>query len=234
MNLTNNFNTIYYGLFFLSIIITLIAQVYVNSTYKQYKKKKNNNGYTGFETARKILDNNGLKDIMILETRGNLSDHYDPKRKVIKLSKDIYHGTSIASLAVAAHECGHAIQDKENYNFLRIRHSLVPFVNLSTKIGYVVIFIGLFANMFDLAMIGILLLCGMLLFQLVTLPVEFNASKRAKEEVKKLNITTSEIENNGISTMLTSAALTYVAAVATTLIEILRLLLVILNNRDRR
>ena len=219
MNLTNNFNTIYYGLFFLSIIITLSAQFYVNSTYKKYKKKKNNNGYT---------------DIMILETKGNLTDHYDPKRKTIKLSSDIYHGTSIASLAVAAHECGHAIQDKENYNFLRIRHSLVPFVNLSTKIGYVVIFIGLFADMFDLAMIGILLLCGMLLFQLVTLPVEFNASKRAKEEVKKLNITSSEIENNGISTMLTSAALTYVAAVATTIIEILRLLLVILNNRDRR
>ena len=234
MNLTNNFNTIYYGLFFLSIIITLLAQFYVNSSYNKFKKKKNNNGYTGFETARKILDNNGLKDIMILETNGNLSDHYDPKRKVIKLSKDIYHGTSIASLAVAAHECGHAIQDKENYNFLRIRHSLVPFVNLSTKIGYVVIFIGLFADMFDLAMIGILLLCGMLLFQLVTLPVEFDASKKAKEEIKKLNITSNEIENNGISTMLTSAALTYVAAVATTLIEILRLLLVILNNRDRR
>ena len=234
MNLTNNFNTIYYGLFFLSIIITLAAQFYVNSSYNKFKKKKNNNGYTGFETARKILDNNNLKDIMILETNGNLSDHYDPKRKVIKLSKDIYHGTSIASLAVAAHECGHAIQDKENYTFLKIRHSMVPFVNLSSKLGYIVIFIGIFANAFNIAMIGILLLCAMLLFQLVTLPVEFNASARAKEEVKKLNITSSEIENNGISTMLTSAALTYVASLATTLIEVLRLLLVILNNRDRR
>ena len=171
---------------------------------------------------------------MILETNGNLSDHYDPKRKVIKLSKDIYHGTSIASLAVAAHECGHAIQDKENYTFLRIRNSIVPVVNLSSKFGYIVIFIGMIFGSFDLALLGILLLCAMLLFQLVTLPVEFDASKRAKEEVKKLNITSSEIENNGISTMLTSAALTYVASLATTLIEVLRLLLVILNNRDRR
>ena len=234
MNLTNNFNTIYYGLFFLSIIITLAAQFYVNSTYNKFKKKKNNNGYTGFETARKILDNNGLKDIMILETNGNLSDHYDPKRKVIKLSKDIYHGTSIASLAVAAHECGHAIQDKENYTFLRIRNSIVPVVNLSSKFGYIVIFIGMIFGSFDLALLGILLLCAMLIFQLITLPVEFDASKRAKEEVKKLNITSSEIENNGISTMLTSAALTYVASLATTLIEVLRLLLVILNNRERR
>ena len=234
MNLTNNFNTIYYGLFFLSIIITLLAQFYVNSSYNKFKKKKNNNNYTGFETARKILDNNNLKDIMILETNGNLSDHYDPKRKVIKLSKDIYHGTSIASLAVAAHECGHAIQDKKNYTFLRIRNSIVPVVNLSSKFGYIVIFIGMIFGSFDLALLGILLLCAMLLFQLVTLPVEFDASKRAKEEVKKLNITSSEIENNGISTMLTSAALTYVASLATTLIEVLRLLLVILNNRDRR
>ena len=234
MNLTNNFNTIYYGLFFLSIIITLIAQFYVNSSYSKFKKKKNNNGYTGFETARKILDNNGLKDIMILETQGNLTDHYDPKRNVIKLSKDIYHGTSIASLAVAAHECGHAIQDKENYTFLRIRNSIVPVVNLSSKFGYIVIFIGMIFGSFDLALLGILLLCAMLIFQLITLPVEFDASKRAKEEVKKLNITSSEIENNGISTMLTSAALTYVASLATTLIEVLRLLLVILNNRDRR
>ena len=234
MNLTNNFNTIYYGLFFLSIIITLIAQFYVNSSYSKFKKKNNNNGYTGFETARKILDNNGLKDIMILETQGNLTDHYDPKRKVIKLSKDIYHGTSIASLAVAAHECGHAIQDKENYTFLRIRNSIVPVVNLSSKFGYIVIFIGMIFGSFDLALLGILLLCAMLIFQLITLPVEFDASKRAKEEVKKLNITSSEIENNGISTMLTSAALTYVASLATTLIEVLRLLLVILNNRDRR
>lgn len=234
MNLTNNFNTVYYGLFFLSIIITLVAQIYVNSSYSKFKKKKNNNNYTGFETARKILDNNGLKDIMILETQGNLTDHYDPKRKVIKLSKDIYHGTSIASLAVAAHECGHAIQDKENYTFLRIRNSIVPVVNLSSKFGYIVIFIGMIFGSFDLALLGILLLCAMLIFQLITLPVEFDASKRAKEEVKKLNITSSEIENNGISTMLTSAALTYVASLATTLIEVLRLLLVILNNRDRR
>lgn len=233
MNLTNNFDFIYYGLFFTSIIITLIAQGYVNSSYNKFKKKKNINNYTGFETARTILDKNNLKDIMILETQGNLTDHYDPKRKVIKLSSDIYHGTSIASLAVAAHECGHAIQDKNNYTFLKIRNNILPIVNLSSKFGYIVLFIGMIFSSFNLAIIGILLLSAMLLFQLITLPVEFDASRRAKEEVKKLNITSNNIENNGISTMLTSAALTYVASLATTLIEILRLLLVILNNRDR-
>lgn len=228
----NNFNIIYYGLFFLSLIITLGSQVYINSTYSKYKKKKIKNNLTGFEVARKILDNNNLKDVMILETRGNLTDHYDPKRKVIKLSKDIYRGTSIASVAVAAHECGHAIQDKENYQFLRIRNNIIPIVNLSSKFGYIVLIIGIFANIFDLAMLGILMLCVMLIFQLITLPVEFNASKRAKEQVNQLNITSIDKENSGISTMLTSAALTYVASLATTLIEILRLLMVVIGNRD--
>lgn len=228
----NNFNIIYYGLFFLSLIITLGSQIYINSTYSKYKKKKIKNNLTGFEVARKILDNNNLKDVMILETRGNLTDHYDPKRKVIKLSKDIFHGTSIAATAVAAHECGHAIQDKDNYQFLRIRNNIIPIVNLSSKFGYIVLMIGIFANIFDLAMLGILMLCAMLIFQLITLPVEFNASKRAKEQVKRLNITSIDKENNGLSTMLTSAALTYVASLATTLIEILRLLMIVVGNRD--
>ena len=228
------YNSSYFIYLLIALLVPMLAQGYLSSTFNQYLRVRATSGLTGADVARRILDRNGLHHVHLTEVGGRLSDHYDPTRKTVRLSHDIYHGTSIASLAVAAHECGHAIQDKENYNFLRIRHSLVPFVNFSTKIGYVIIFIGLLADMFDLAMIGILLLSAMLIFQLITLPVEFNASSRAKEEVKKLNITSSEIENNGISTMLTSAALTYVAAVATTLIEILRLLLVILNNRDRR
>ena len=216
------------------VAVTVFAQARITSAYNKYKKIQNKRKISGFEVAKEILDKNGLSNVYVTEAKGQLTDCYVSDRKVIRLSTDIFHGTTIASASVAAHEVGHAIQDKENYTFLRIRNSIVPVVNLSSKFGYIVIFIGMIFGSFDLALLGILLLCAMLLFQLVTLPVEFDASKRAKEEVKKLNITSSEIENNGISTMLTSAALTYVASLATTLIEVLRLLLVILNNRDRR
>ena len=134
---------------------------------------------TGFEVARKILDENGLENIHIVEIKGNLTDHYDPSRKVVRLSTEIFNGSSIASTSVAAHECGHAIQDKDNYNFMRIRSKLVPIVNLSSKLGYLAIFIGFIFSLFDLAIFGIVLLLAMLLFELVTLPVEFDASKRA-------------------------------------------------------
>ena len=137
-------------LIFIGLGISLIAQIVVTTSYSKYKKIQNSKDITGFETARKILDENGLQNIMILETKGNLSDHYDPTRKVIKLSTDIYHGTSIASASVAAHECGHAIQDKVGYTFLRIRHSLVPTVNLCSKLGYLVVFIGFLFGFFEI------------------------------------------------------------------------------------
>ena len=127
----------------LAIIITLISQLGVSLSYRKYKKILNNKDNTGYDVARKILDKAGLQDIMILETKGNLTDHYDPTRKVIKLSTDIYHGSSIAGAAVAAHECGHAIQDKEKYLPMRIRSKIVPIVNLCTKMGYLAIVIGI-------------------------------------------------------------------------------------------
>ena len=144
----------------------------------------------------------------------------------------MFHDASVASVAVAAHECGHAIQDKQGYNFLRIRSFLVPFVNFSTRLGYIVVFIGLLFSSYNVAMIGIALLMAMLLFQLVTLPVEFNASNRAKKEIEKLDMLNSD-EKNGMSRMLTSAALTYVASLTTTLLQIFRLFLIVANNRDK-
>lgn len=220
-----------YSLMFLGISITLIAQIFVSSSYSKYKKIKNKNGLTGFEVARKILDENGLENIHIVEIKGNLTDHYDPSRKVVRLSTEIFNGSSIASTSVAAHECGHAIQDKDNYNFMRIRSKLVPIVNLSSKLGYLAIFIGFIFSLFDLAIFGIVLLLAMLLFELVTLPVEFDASKRAAIQIEKLNLLEGE-EKNQSKTMLKAAAFTYVASLITTLLEILRLFLIATSRND--
>lgn len=220
-----------YILVIIGFFITLGAQFLVNSSYNKYKRINNNSKITGREVARKILDANGLSNISVNEVSGNLTDHYDPTKKQVNLSTDIYRDSSIASLAVAAHECGHAIQDKTGYTFLKIRHKLVPTVNLCSKLGYIVIVIGLLFSYFEIAMIGLILLCAMLLFQLVTLPVEFNASKRALEQLKSLNIT-DEVGNDGVKKMLTAAAMTYVASLASTLLQLLRMLLIILSRRS--
>lgn len=220
-----------YGLLLLGAIITIIAQIFVTSSYNKYKKVKNKNGLTGFEVARKILDENGLQNIHIVEIKGNLTDHYDPSRKVVRLSTEIFNGTSIASTSVAAHECGHAIQDKDNYNFMRIRSKLVPIVNLSSKLGYLAVFIGLIFSLFDLAIFGIILLLAMLLFELVTLPVELDASNRAAKQIDKLNLLENE-EKDHSKSMLKAAAFTYVASLITTLLQILRLFLIATNSRD--
>ena len=163
--------------------ITMLAQALVTGRYNKYKGIDASKKYTGAEIARKILDANDLNKVKINEVAGTLTDHYDPTNKTVNLSTDIYKGNSISSVAVAAHECGHAIQDKVGYNFLRIRHKMVPTVNLCSKLGYIVIFIGLLAGFFDIAMIGLILLGAILVFQLVTLPVEFNASSRAKKQL---------------------------------------------------
>lgn len=220
-----------YGFAILGIIITLIAQIFVSSSYSKYKKIKNKNGLTGFEVARKILDENGLQDIHVVEIKGNLTDHYDPSRKVVRLSSEIFNGSSIASTSVAAHECGHAIQDKDNYNFMRMRSKLVPIVNLSSKLGYLAIFIGIIFSLFDLAIFGIVLLLAMLLFELITLPVEFDASNRARIQINKLKLLEGK-EKSQSKTMLKAAAFTYVAALITTVLEILRLFLLASNRKD--
>lgn len=219
-------------LYIASLLITILAQVIVSSSYNKYKRILASKDNTGYDVARKILDNNGLEDITILETRGNLTDHYDPQRKVIKLSTDIYHGSSIASAAVAAHECGHAIQDKNKYKPLRIRSALVPFVNICTRLGYIALFIGLiFYKANNFLKIGIILLLAILLFQIVTLPVEFNASKRALKELEKGKIISND-EKKDVRNMLSAAAFTYVASVLTILVQMLRMLLISNSRRN--
>lgn len=213
----------------LIILIPLVAQIGVSGNYRKYKKVKNTKELTGYDVARKILDENGLGDIYIVETRGELTDHYDPTKRVVRLSSDIYHGKTIAAMSVAAHECGHAVQDKDGYTFMRIRSAIFPIVNVATSISYWIILLGFLFELLDLIYIGIALTCLGLLFQIVTLPVEFDASKRAGVFLKEYNLAT-EYESKGVKKMLGAAAMTYVAGVLASALQILRLILVARNN----
>lgn len=219
-----------YGLVFLAMIITLGAQIFVSSSYAKYSKIKNSNNISGAQVARKILDKNGLFDVEVTMTNGYLSDHYDPRSRVIRLSENIYKGNSIASVAVAAHECGHAIQDKEGYFFMKIRSYLIPIVSFSSYAGYIAILLGIIFGALNLIYIGIIAEIVILLFQFVTLPVEINASSRALNQIKKSYFLVDKEYSKG-KLMLTAAASTYIASLASTLLEILRLLL-IFRNRD--
>ncbi len=214
-----------YGLAIVSLIITMGSQLYIKSSYSKYSGVKTKKGLTGAETARMILDKNGLKSVKVEAVDGYLSDHYDPKVKKVRLSKSNYEGTGIANVSVAAHECGHAIQDEEDYSFMRLRASLVPVVNLSSRAGYIAILLGCVLSLIGLVWIGIMCEVVILLFQLVTLPVEIDASRRALNKIKEYDILDKR-ELSGGKTMLTAAALTYVASVASTIIEIFRLILI--------
>lgn len=214
----------------IGFIISLIAQLGINGTYKKYKKVSNVNKISGQEVARKILDQNGLENIHVVEVKGELSDHYDPTNKVVRLSTDIYHGTTVAAMSVAAHECGHAIQDKVSYKFMRIRSKLVPIVNFISYAGYFTVIVSLIAGIMGYLMIGIITILATLIFQLVTLPVEFDASKRALKELEKYHIAKQD-EISGSKSMLRAAAFTYVASVISTIMSLLRLVIMFMNNR---
>lgn len=220
-----------YILVIIGVLISLVAQIFVSTSYRKYKKVATKSGLQGYEVARRILDSNNLQNVDIVETRGELTDHYDPTRKVIRLSSDIYHGATVASSSVAAHECGHAVQDKEGYFFLRLRAALVPVVNFSSKAGYIAILIGLIFGYLELAWLGIFLELAILLFQLITLPVELNASKRAADFLKKEALIESK-EQIGSKRMLRAAAMTYVASVLATILQIFRLILIVSSRDD--
>lgn len=217
-------------LLLIGFILVIFAQFKINSAYSKFKKISNSTGLTGLEVARRILDANGLSNISVFETNGNLTDHYDPSKKLIKLSKDIYNGTSVAACAVAAHECGHAIQDKDNYIFFKIRSFLVPIVNLVSYLGYFGLIISILGGLTGYLKLSIIILLASVIFQLVTLPVELNASNRAKKQLESLNLI-QDGEDKGVRKVLSAAALTYVASLISSLLNLLRLVL-ILNRRD--
>ncbi len=219
---------IYFGII---LLLPIYAQFKVKSTYKKYSKIRSTSGMTGAQVARLILDQNGLHDVKVVESQGVLTDHYNPMTKIVALSTSNYHEASVAGTAVAAHEVGHAIQDKEAYAFLRFRHRLAPVASITSNASWVFIMIGIiFSSMNSLLGIGIVLMAVGVLFQIVTLPVEFNASSRAMDQIVQLGIIRNDEEKQA-KKVLSAAAMTYVAATAVAVLELVRLVL-IFTSRD--
>lgn len=221
------------GLLILGFVICIAAQAKISSTYSKYKKIRCSSEKTGEDVAVAILNKNGLNDIQVNSIAGNLTDHYNPGRKEINLSEDVYGSISIASLAIAAHECGHAIQKKEKYAFYNMRTALVPVVNAINYVGYFGMIISLFLGYSQYLKIAILVVLATLVFQLVTLPVEFDASRRGKQQLLEMGFITKE-EEQGVTKVLSAAALTYVAGVISSLLQVLRLVLILNRRRGRR
>lgn len=223
-----------------AMLLALYAQYKVNSTYNKFSSIGNKHGYTARDVARQILDSNGLQEVRIEHIKGNLTDHYDPKANVIRLSDSVDNSTSVAAIGVAAHEVGHAIQHATGYVPVKIRTALVPITNFGSSISMILIFIGIAlayaaetANIgFNIAVAGLVAYSLVALFQLVTLPVEFNASSRALKTLDERGILASD-EVPMARKVLSAAALTYVAALVSTLATILRLLLIILRATGR-
>lgn len=212
-----------------AILISAWAQFKVSSTFNKYSTVRSINGYTGAQVARILLNDAGLQEVEIQQVPGRLSDHYDPRAKVLRLSSDVYGSTSVASIGVAAHEVGHAIQDKESYSALVFRNAIVPVVNFSSSLSWILFFIGILLSYSTLVTIGIILFSVVVLFQLVTLPVEFNASSRALKLLEARGILYDK-EVDGARKVLSVAALTYVAATLMAVLQLVRLIAI--SNRN--
>ncbi|MBE6854888.1 MAG: zinc metallopeptidase [Ruminococcus sp.] len=217
-----------YSLVLISLVISLIVQINIKSTYSRYRDVRSDRNISGAEAARRILDANGLYNVQIQQIGGELTDHFDPRTNVVSLSTDVFHGTSLASVGVAAHEVGHAIQHAQGYAPIRIRSAIVPVTNIGSRLFYPVILLGMILGMPQLLDVGIILFSLVVVFQFVTLPVEFNASSRALASLEQLGILGSD-ELHGSRKVLSAAALTYVAALVTSLLQLIRLLA--LRNR---
>ena len=219
-------------LYLVALILVFWSQFKVNGAYTRYKNVATRRGYRGAEVARMILNQNGLHDVSVeMATGGQLSDHYDPKTKTVRLSRDIYYKDSIASVSVAAHEVGHAIQHATNYSMISLRDMILPYAIVSSKLGWTVLFLGIMFTMDALFYAGIVMLGIIALFQLVTLPVELNASKRALTLLQSNGVILDE-EKNDCKAMLSAAAFTYIAALISTVLQILRLMMRRGNRRD--
>jgi uncharacterized protein len=217
-----------------AILLMMIAQWYVNSAYSRWSKVQARSRLTGAEAARRLINSGGLYGIQIEGVRGRMSDHYDPKKKVLRLSEGVYNSSSVAALAIAAHELGHAMQDSEGYAPLRLRSALVPAVNIGSYLGWIFIIIGLIIQSTNLALLGVIVFSGGALFALATLPVEFNASARAKRLLSDTGMIIGEEEKRGVDKVLNAAALTYIAALVTAVLQLLYYLTLILGMSGRR
>ena len=213
------------------LLLAMYAQAKVSSTYNRYKKVTSHSGYTGAQFARKMLNDNGLYDVTITQISGRMSDHYDPRANQVRLSAEVYNGTSIASLGIAAHEVGHAVQHATNYFPLTVRNLVVPVTNFSSSIYMLFIYLGIIMNSFSMIQFGIMLFAVIVIFQVITLPVEFNASRRAIATLGGDGVLDAE-ELSGAKRVLGAAAMTYVAAMVTAVLQLLQLLMVFGGHND--
>lgn len=221
-----------YGCIIVAFLIVTLAQVILRVVYAKWKKVDSNGGMTGEQVAREILKANDINDVKVVGISGNLTDNFNNSNRTVSLSEDIFSGTSIASLSVAAHECGHVIQYKVGYSPIKLRNNMVKIVNFGNTIGYIIMGIGLLASVTELFIAGIVLLSLAVVFQLVTLPCEFNASKRANKELLRLGLIDSS-ESRGVKSMLRAAAFTYVAGLFNSILQILRLVFMFNNRRKK-
>lgn len=215
-----------------AVILSLIAQAKVKSTYGKMAKVLNGRGITGAVAAQRVLSFYGINGVRIEQVSGQLSDHYDPRGNVIRLSQQVYSSSSVASVGIACHEAGHAAQHAQNYVPIKVRNAILPFANIGSTMGITLAFIGLILNFGILIDIGIILFACVVLFQLVTLPIEFNASRRAMQVISETGMLDEE-ESRGARKVLTAAAMTYVASLLVAVASLLRLVLRF-NSRRRR
>ncbi|WFR61965.1 zinc metallopeptidase [Paenibacillus amylolyticus] len=225
-----SFNNGMFVLIIIAFLLSLWAQFRVKGTFRRWSEVPNQNGITGYDAARQMLDSNGLHDVPIEPVRGTLSDHYDPINRVVRLSEPVYYENSISAVSVACHEVGHAIQHKESYPMLALRHRIFPIVNFASGLAPFLLIAGFLFNAMNLVGIGIIFFSVTVAFQLITLPVEFNASNRAREIMVSEGYIRNE-EEKGVAKVLNAAALTYVAAALISLLELIRYI-GIFNSRD--
>jgi hypothetical protein len=212
----------YYFIYMLpALILSVVAQLYVNSAYSKWSKVRNYHNLTGTDTAEQLISRLGMNDIRLKRTRGTLSDHYDPRNHTLALSEGVADQPSVAAMAITAHELGHAQQERDGYGPLRLRSALVPLVNIGSTFGWIMLLIGLMLQLGGLAQLGVILFSAGLVFFLVTLPVELNASKRAKQMLAENGLVVNEEEKKGVASVLNAAALTYVAGLATSLLQLM-------------
>lgn len=215
------------------LVLAIWAQSKVKSAYAKWSKYRASSGMTGGYVARALLEQNGVRDVVVEETGGNLTDHFDPRKKRVRLSKDVYSGTSVASLAIAAHETGHVLQHNTGYVPVGIRNTLVPVANIGTFAAWPLFIVGLLIGNYGLAQIGVVVFAGALLFHLVTLPVEYNASSRALSMLTAGGYVKSPEETHAVKDVLGAAALTYVAATAMAALQLLRMVAILGGVRRR-
>lgn len=217
-----------------AFILMMVVQFYVNSSYRKWSQVQSRIRITGADAAQRIINTAGLQRVKIEPVRGNLTDHYDPRSKVLRLSSGVYQSSSVAALAIAAHELGHAIQDNEGYIPLKLRSALVPAVNIGSYLGWFLLIIGLLLNYTELAWLGVIVFSGGAIFALATVPVELNASARAKDLLIESGLIYTDEEKKGVNNVLNAAALTYIAALFTAIMQLLYYGSLVLGMGGRR